>query len=127
MQENESFELVKSVEPYRPYWYAGASGDFNPIHIDDNFAKAVGLPGKILQGLCSMAFCHQAVIDFAGGDPRRLKRIKVEFRGNVLPNDKVKVVGKVKEVGKERALLQFTMENQKGEKVIENGEAEVTL
>ncbi len=43
------------VDKYRPYYYAGASGDFNLIHIDNDFAKSVGLGGIILQGLCTMA------------------------------------------------------------------------
>lgn len=127
MRVGETFELEKTVEPYRPFWYAGASGDFNPIHIDDNFARAVGLPGKILQGLCTMAFCQEAVVGFAGKDPRRLVKIKVQFRGNVLPNDKVKVKGQVVEVKEDVAVLAFSAENQKGEAVIQNGEAIIRL
>ena len=48
------------------YRYAGASGDFNPIHIDEEFAQAVGLPGRILHGLWTMAQVARAA-DQAGG------------------------------------------------------------
>ena len=61
--------------------YAGASGDFNPIHIDEEFAKSVGLPGRILHGLWTMAQVARAHTDAAGG-PERLKRLSVQFRGH---------------------------------------------
>lgn len=127
MQAGDKISYKKSVDTYRPYYYAGASGDFNPIHIDDNFAKAVGLPGKILQGLCTMAFCQQAVIEAAGRDPRRLKRLKVEFRGNVLCGDTVNIEGEVQSVERGVAKIAFQAVNQKGELVIGGGEAEVAV
>ena len=50
-------------DKYLPHRYAGASGDFNPIHIDDEFAKAVGLPRNILHGLYSMAQVARAHVE----------------------------------------------------------------
>ena len=67
-------------DPYVTVRYAGASGDFNPIHIDEEFAKQVGLPGRILHGLWTMAQVARAHTDAAGG-PDRLKRLSVQFRG----------------------------------------------
>lgn len=65
--------LRKDVGKYQPIFYAGASGDFMPIHIDPEFGKAVGLGGIILHGLCTMAFVSQMNIDWLGGDLLGLK------------------------------------------------------
>ena len=74
-------ELRVTPDKYLPHRYAGASGDFNPIHIDPEFAKAVGLPGTILHGLYMMGLVARANAEAAGGDPRSLKRLSVQFRG----------------------------------------------
>lgn len=72
--------------------YAEASGDRNRIHVDDAFAKEVGLPGIILHGMCTMAFCARAVTDtLAGGDPRRVGRLAVRFSKPVLPGSELVV------------------------------------
>ena len=78
-----------------PHRYAGASGDFNPIHIDPEFAKAVGLPGNILHGLYTMAQVARAAVAAGGGDPRSLKRLSVQFRGMGQPEKEIKVTGSV--------------------------------
>lgn len=68
--------------------YARASGDANPIHIDDAAAKAVGLPGVILHGMCTMALCARDVVDeLAGGNPGRLRRLAVRFYRPVFPGN----------------------------------------
>ena len=68
--------------------YAEASGDQNPIHVDDAAAKAVGLPGVILHGMCTMALCSRAIVDeLAGGDPGRLRRLAVRFYRPVFPGN----------------------------------------
>ena len=77
--------------------YAGASGDFNPIHVDDEFAQKVGLPGRILHGLWTMAQVARALTD-AGGGPHSLERLDVTFRGMALPDREITVTGKVAEV-----------------------------
>ena len=69
--------------------YAEASGDHNPIHLDPDFAQAVGLPGIINHGLCTMAFASHAVIQVAGADPRALKRLAVRFARPVLPGQEI--------------------------------------
>ena len=68
--------------------YAEASGDANPIHVDDAAARAVGLPGVILHGMCTMAMCGRDVVDeLAGGDPTRLRRLAVRFYRPVFPGN----------------------------------------
>src|SRR5918998_3458016 len=77
--------------------YAEASGDPNPIHFDEDFAKQVGLPGVILHGLWSMAQVARAHSALADGDPRALKRLSVQFRGMGMPEQEVVVTSTVKE------------------------------
>ncbi|UJA20506.1 hypothetical protein HJD18_10000 [Thermoleophilia bacterium SCSIO 60948] len=91
-------ELKVTPDKYLPNRYAGASGDFNPIHIDPEFARQVGLPGAILHGLYSMGLVARAHTDAAGGDPRALKRLSVQFRGMGMPEQEIAVTGKVTEV-----------------------------
>ena len=86
-------ELRVTPDKYLPHRYAGASGDFNPIHIDPEFAKAVGLPDTILHGLYMMGLVARANAAAAGGDPRALKRLSVQFRGMGAPETEIVVTG----------------------------------
>ena len=90
-----NIELKVTPDKYLPHRYAGASGDFNPIHIDVDFAKSVGLPQNILHGLYSMAQVARACTNAAGGDPRSLRRLSVQFRGMGLPEQEIVVTGEV--------------------------------
>jgi acyl dehydratase len=117
-------DLKVTPDKYLPHRYAGASGDFNPIHIDPEFAKAVGLPGNILHGLYSMAQVARGCVNAAGGDPRSLKRLSVQFRGMGLPEKEIVVSGEVKEERESRTVLAPIAE-QDGTKIIKNAEAEV--
>jgi acyl dehydratase len=105
--------------------YAGASGDFNPIHIDEEFPRAVGLPGRILHGLWTMAQVARAQTDAAGG-PAHLKRLAVQFRGMGMPEQEIVVTGVVREVDSGRALID-TVAEQDGKQIIRNAEAELEL
>jgi acyl dehydratase len=117
-----------SVTPdkYVPHRYAGASGDFNPIHIDREFATAVGLPSNILHGLYSMAQVARALVENAGGDPRSLKRLSVQFRGMGLPEKEIRVKGTVREASGGRVIVD-TVAEQDGNQIIRNAEAELEL
>jgi acyl dehydratase len=118
-------ELKVTPDKYLTDRYAGASGDFNPIHIDEDFAKAVGLPGRILHGLWMMAQVARAQTEAAGG-PEHLRRLKVQFRGMGFPEQEITVSGTVREVTGDHAIIDTAAE-QGGKQIIRNAEAEVTL
>jgi len=118
-------ELHVTPDKYLTIRYAGASGDFNPIHIDEEFAKAVGLPGKILHGLWMMAQVARAQTE-AGGGPESLKRLSVQFRGMGLPEQELVVRSTVRAVEDGVARIDTSAE-QSGKKVIRNAEAEVEI
>jgi acyl dehydratase len=118
-------ELKITPDKYLTVRYAGASGDFNPIHIDEEFARAVGLPGRILHGLWTMAQVARAQTEAAGG-PEHLKRLSVQFRGMGLPEQEVRVTGTVRELAGGRALVD-TVAEQSGKQIIRNAEAELAL
>ncbi|HSJ17776.1 MAG TPA: MaoC/PaaZ C-terminal domain-containing protein [Solirubrobacterales bacterium] len=119
-------ELRVTPDKYLPHRYAGASGDFNPIHIDPEFAKAVGLPGNILHGLYSMAQIARAHTDAAGGDPRALRRLSVQFRGMGMPEQEIVVTATVREAGDGRVVTD-TVAEQGGNQIIRNAEAVLEL
>jgi acyl dehydratase len=119
-------ELRVTPDRYLPHRYAGASGDFNPIHIDPEFAKNVGLPGNILHGLYGMAQVARAQTEAAGGDPRALKRLSVQFRGMGFPEQEIVVSGTVKELRDGRAVVE-TEAAQGENRIIRNAEAEIQL
>ena len=118
-------ELRVTPDKYLTFRYAGASGDYNPIHIDDEFARAVGLPGRILHGLWTMAQVARAQADAAGG-PEHLKRLSVQFRGMGMPEQEIVVSGTVREAGDGRVVID-TVAEQTGNQIIRNAEAEVEL
>jgi acyl dehydratase len=120
-------ELKVTPDKYLPHRYAGASGDFNPIHIDVEFAKMVGLPSNILHGLYSMGLVARANAQaVAGGDPRALKRLSVQFRGMGLPEQEVTVSGTVKSVEGETVVVD-TVAAQGDNQIIRNAEAELQV
>ena len=118
-------ELKVTPDRFLTVRYAGASGDFNPIHIDDEFAKQVGLPGRILHGLWSMAQVARALTEAAGG-PHTLRRLSVQFRGMGVPEQELTVTSTVRAVHDGKAIVDTEAE-QAGNKIIRKAEAEVDL
>jgi acyl dehydratase len=116
-------DLKVTPDRYLTVRYAGASGDFNPIHIDEDFAKQVGLPGRILHGLYTMAQVARAQTEAAGG-PDKLKRLEVQFRGMGVPEQEITVSGTVREVRDGVAVVD-TVAEQGGNQIIRNAEAEL--
>jgi acyl dehydratase len=117
-------ELHVTPDKYVPHRYAGASGDFNPIHIDREFAQAVGLPSNILHGLWGMAQVARAVQAAAGGDPRKVRRLSVQFRGMGFPEQELVVSGDVTSASDGRAVV--AVEAAQGDnRIIRNAEAEI--
>jgi acyl dehydratase len=105
--------------------YAGASGDFNRIHWDDEFARSVGLPGVIAHGMYSMALAARSVSAFAG-DPRAVRRLRVRFSAMIRPGQTLVVTGAVAAVDDDGAVtLRFEALNDDGERVLAKGEAEL--
>jgi len=126
LRKDQTIELRVTPDRYVTVRYAGASGDFNPIHIDEEFAKAVGLPGRILHGLWTMALVARAQTEAAGG-AARLKRLKVQFRGMGLPEHEVVVTGTVRELTDHGTAVIDTVAEQDGNQIIRNAEAEVEV
>jgi acyl dehydratase len=117
-------ELRVTPDRFLPHRYAGASGDFNPIHIDREFATQVGLPGNILHGLYGMALVARANAAAAGGDPRSLRRLSVQFRGMGLPEQEIVVTGTVTAADGDSVTVD-TVAEQSGRQIIKNAEAEL--
>jgi acyl dehydratase len=124
VNQGDTFELRVTPDPFVTVRYAGASGDFNPIHIDEVFAKQVGLPGRILHGLWTMAQVARAHTDAADG-PDKLKRLSVQFRGMGAMGEEIVVAGTVREVADGVATVDSEAE-QAGNRIIRNGVAELT-
>ncbi len=124
LEVGEEIPAVKvTPDKYLTARYAGASGDFNPIHIDEEFARAVGLPGRILHGLWTMAQVARAQTEAAGG-PAHLKRLAVQFRGMGVPEQEVVVTGTVRE-RRDGKVIVDTVAEQAGKQIVRNAEAEL--
>ena len=123
-QGDELPRLRTTPDKYLTVRYAGASGDYNPIHIDEEFARQVGLPGRILHGLWTMAQVARAQTEAAGG-PHALRRLSVQFRGMGLPEQEIEVRSTVREVTADRIAVVETVAEQGGNQIIRNAEAEL--
>jgi acyl dehydratase len=123
--------LSKVVKREEVKAYADASGDQNPLHQDDNFARSVGFPGIIAHGMFTMAHLTKAITDWLG-DPGALKRMKVQFRAVVFMDEEMVAKGRIEELdaSTKRAKLSVWVEvDRAGERQlpIKNSQAEVQL
>jgi acyl dehydratase len=119
------FELSVTPDRYLTVRYAGASGDFNPIHIDEDFARSVGLPGRILHGLWSMAQVARAHTETFGG-PESLAALSVQFRGMGVPEKEVVVRGTVTAVN-EDGLSTKAQAIQEGTRIVRGAVGEIRV
>ena len=126
IEKGQTFAGSEKVDKYRPIYYAGASGDYNPIHIDPEFGKMVGLGGAILQGLCTLAFAAKTVTDWTG-DPGKLKKLKCRFSAPVMMEDTISIQGIVTDVQAGLAKIELKVVNQNGAEVLQKVEAEVDV
>ena len=108
IKQGETFSASETVDKYRAIYYAGASGDFNPIHIDPEFGQMVGLGGVILHGLCTLGFAAKSVTDWTG-DPGKLKRLKCRFAAPVHLEDVISTRAEITEVTDDRARIKLTV------------------
>ena len=99
--------------------YAEASGDHNPIHLDDDFARSVGLPGVIAHGMLQMGLLATVAAEAAGG-AKQLRRLLVRFAGMVVPGDTVTFRAEPYGQGK----LELSAVNQRGEAVMTKATAD---
>ena len=108
--------------------YADASGDHNPIHVDEDFAKAVGLPGTIAHGLLSMAILTETVARWAGGYAN-VGGVSVRFSKPLHPGDTITCTGTVVAVDETEGIATLEVEatSDRGERVLTNGRASVRL
>jgi acyl dehydratase len=108
--------------------YAGASGDFNPIHQDDEFARAAGMGGVFAHGMLSMGFVAQSVTDWLGAGT--VRKLGVRFTALVRLKDVITCTGRVlgtsEKNGERLVELELWAENQRGEKVV-TGKATAAL
>jgi acyl dehydratase len=115
--------LERECDRYRPIYYAAASGDFNPIHLDREVAQAVGLPGNILHGMCTMAWAAEAAIDALGGDPGDLKSLQVRFSRPVKIDDRITFTAELGANPAAPGRIQINAVNQDGQEVLKNAAA----
>ncbi|MGV3620427.1 MAG: MaoC family dehydratase [Archangium sp.] len=113
----DTFSLVRECDAYRPIYYAAASGDFNPIHIDPKVGEEAGLGGVILQGLCTLGWAVDAFVRYLG-DPGRVAGIEVRFSRPVAPLDVVTFNGKVTSIENGVLTAEINATNQRGEGVL---------
>jgi acyl dehydratase len=111
--------------------YAAAGGDRNPLHLDDEVARAAGFPGIVAHGMFTMGHLASCVAAWAGG-PERVRRLTAQFRAPVFPGEEIVAGGRVKAVDVEHgvALLECWVSVERDGAVewpIKRGEAEVLL
>jgi acyl dehydratase len=126
--ESREQVVVDDLKRSQIVMYAGASGDFHPVHTDERFARATGLPGVFAHGMLTMGMTGKALTNFVGDG--RLTRYSARFRGQVWPGDtltaRVRVEAIRDERGEKLVDLSIATRNQKGEPVLE-GEATARL
>jgi len=127
-QGTELPELRRAVSQDQINAYAEASGDFNPMHVDEEFARSVGLPGTIAHGLLEMGILAEAIAGWAGGADGLLS-LEVRFSKPLLAGDTIICSGNVVAVDETEgvATLEVEASSDRGERVLTNGRAVVRL
>jgi acyl dehydratase len=121
------FRVRQKIDDDQTYRYAKASGDYNPIHVDENVAKLAGLPGIIVHGLCTMAFVSKVMIDrLCDGDPRRLRRLRARFSRPVFPGQEITTAAWTLPDSSDHKVYEYETCNPDGKEVIREGIAEVS-
>lgn len=115
----DTFTHVRECDRYRPIYYAAASGDFNPIHLDPDAGRAAGLGGNILQGLCTMGWAVEGFVNYLG-DPGKVSKVSVRFSRPVRVEDVITITGKVTAIEGGTLTAELSAKNQKGDDVLKH-------
>ena len=119
-------EVKQRYDEDQTFRYSEASGDPMPVHLDEEIARSVGLPGIIIHGLCTMAFNSRAVVqELCGGDPERLKRLAVRFSKPALPGQEITTTMWSAGERDGRSVYAFESVSDEGGTVVKDGLAEV--
>ncbi len=115
--------ISQTIDADQTFRYANASGDHNPIHVDENVARLAGLPGIVVHGMCTLAFASKAIIDsVCDKDPRRLKRLSAGFARPVFPAQTITTnIWSDEQAG----IYRYETTNPEGRAVIQPGYAEI--
>ncbi len=122
----DTFERIREVDLYRPIYYAAASGDFNPIHIDAVVARDAGYQGVILQGMCTFAWLADACSAYLG-DPTCVHRVQARFTKPVQVGDVLTFRGRCTAIEGPLLRLELSATNQRGEEVLKGAAADATI
>ncbi len=122
----DKFTHVRECDSYRPIYYAAASGDFNPIHLDPEVGRMAGLGGAVLHGMCTMAWAVEAAVAYLG-DPGKLRKVRARFSRPVAINDTVTFEGKVTSIINGRLVAEIVAKNQRGEEVLKGAAVEAEI
>ena len=125
---DEMTSLARTVTQDQINAYAEASGHHNPIHVDPDFARSVGLPGTIAHGLLDMGILTEAVARWAGGY-EKVASVACRFSKPLLPGETVTCTGRVVDIDESTGLatLEVAAVSSSGERVLTNGRATVRL
>src|SRR5258706_13180318 len=118
--------LSRTVTQEQINAYAEAAGDFTPIHVNEEFARMVGLPGPIAHGMLDMGILAEAVARWAGGYDR-VASVACRFSKPLLPGDTITCTGRVVAVDEDNAIatLDVGAASDRGDTVPSNGRAEI--
>ena len=120
------FTHVRECDRYRAIYYAAASGDFNPIHLDPEVAQIAGLGGTILHGMCTMAWAVEAAVTYLG-DPGKLRKVRARFSRPVAIEDTITFEGTVTSIANGRLVAEIVARNQRGEDVLKGAAVEAEI
>jgi acyl dehydratase len=127
-EEGEALPPVTCVvDADQPVRYAEASGDHNRIHLDDEFARSVGLPGIIVHGMCTLAFAARAVREAMGtSSAGAIRQLGARFTSPLLPGDRLTTkVARLSSQGDGLRAVRFSCDNGAGQAVLGAGYAEL--
>ena len=116
--------MVEKVDRAMFVRYAGASGDFNPIHWNEDFAKSAGYPTVFAQGMFTAGVLATFLTNWVGEE--NVRRFRTRFVGQVWPGEQILCTARVTEVSDGSAEVELSVTNEKGEKKID-GDATVVV